>query len=125
MIVLKLPLAPSANSLWVKGKKGLYKSKKYKDWLEEAGWMVKQQTRDSIEGQYVIHISALRVAKRRDLDNIIKATSDLMVVMGIVEDDSLCMALAAEWTTMINAPMVVTIYGAEESDEEQRAKNLQ
>jgi crossover junction endodeoxyribonuclease RusA len=124
VIVLKLPLAPSANSLWVKGKNGMYKSKKYKEWLEEAGWMVKQQTKDSIEGQYVIHISALRVAKRRDLDNILKATSDLLVNMRIVEDDSLCVALAAEWTTIINAPMVVTIYGAEESDE-QRAKNIQ
>ena len=117
MIVLELPLAPSVNALWKVGPKKLYKSSEYKSWLEEAGWMIKQQTKDTIDGEYAIHIRALKTKKRRDLDNILKATSDLLVEMRVVEDDSLCMALAAEWSNIGTVPMIVTIYQMGESDE--------
>jgi Holliday junction resolvase RusA-like endonuclease len=109
MITLELPLAPSVNALWKVGPKKLYKSKVYKDWLEEAGWMVKQQTRQTIDGEYAIHIRAIRSNRRRDLDNILKATSDLLVGLHVVEDDSQCVALAAEWAKDGSAPMVVTL----------------
>ena len=117
MIQIELPLAPSVNALWRISGKRLYRTKVYKDWLEEAGWMVRQQTRKTIDGEYAIHIRALRSNKRRDLDNLLKATSDLLVELRIVEDDSQCVALAAEWANQSNAPMIVTLIAMGESNE--------
>ena len=116
MIQLTLPLAPSVNALWRISGSRMYRTKVYKDWLEEAGWMIREQTKDMIEGEYALHIRAQKTNKRRDLDNILKATSDLLVQMKIVEDDSQCVALAAEWAKLTSAPMVVTIYGIGDND---------
>jgi Holliday junction resolvase RusA-like endonuclease len=95
----------------------MYKTKVYKDWLEEAGWMVKQQTKQTIDGEYALHIRAKKTNRRRDLDNILKATSDLLVNLHIVEDDSQCVALAAEWAKEASEPMVVTIYSMSDPNE--------
>jgi crossover junction endodeoxyribonuclease RusA len=119
MIVrLELPLAPSTNRLWKIGKGGrMYKSPEYTAWLEEAGWMIKAQTKHQITGPYIIHITATKPDKRRrDLDNLLKSTSDLLVKNKIVEDDSECKAIAAEWSDH-GTPMIVTIYGLEEDAE--------
>ena len=115
MIRLELPLAPSTNRLWKVGKGGrMYRSPEYVAWLEEASWMVKTQTKNQIFGQYIVHISATKPDKRRrDLDNLLKSTSDLLVKTKVVEDDSECKAIAAEWGDH-GVPMVVTIYGIEE-----------
>jgi len=86
--------------------------------------MVRQQTRKTVDGEYALHIRAVRSNKRRDLDNILKATSDLLVELRIVEDDSQCIALAAEWATESSAPMIVTIIEMGESNEP-RAVDLQ
>lgn len=115
MIRLELPLAPSTNRLWKVGRGGrMYKSPEYTVWLEEAGWMVREQTNNQILGEYIIHISASKPDKRkRDLDNLLKSTSDLLVRMKVIEDDSNCRAIAAEWGNH-GIPMVVMIYGTEE-----------
>ncbi len=117
MIQLTLPLAPSVNALWRITGSRMYKTKLYKDWLEEAGWMIKQQTKQTIDGEYALHIRAKKTNKRRDLDNILKATSDLLVNLHIVEDDSQCVALAAEWAKEATEPMVVTIYSMSDPNE--------
>ena len=46
-----------------------------------------------------------------------KATSDLLVNLHIVEDDSQCVALAAEWAKEATEPMVVTIYSMSDPNE--------
>jgi Holliday junction resolvase RusA-like endonuclease len=80
--------------------------------------MIKSQTKDKIIGQYILHIAAVKPDKRhRDLDNLLKATCDLLVKTNIVESDSMCRALAAEWVEF-GAPMTLTIYGLEEEIEE-------
>jgi Holliday junction resolvase RusA-like endonuclease len=114
MLQFILPLAPSVNRLWRISGKRMYKSQEYKNWIEEAGWMLKEQIKTKIDGKYAIHIAVLRADKRRrDLDNLLKATSDLLVAMQIVEDDSQCMALAAEWSEDLVAPMIVTLIEVE------------
>ena len=125
MITLTLPIAPSVNRLWRISGKRMYKSPEYKAWLDEAGWMVKQQTRQTIDGEYAIHIRALRSNRRRDLDNLLKATSDLLVSMKVVEDDSQCVALAAEWAKQATAPMIVTIIPMEPDDDTGNEQILQ
>lgn len=111
LIRLELPLAPSANRIWRQGRGGrVYKSKDYTEWLEECGWMIKQQTRLSINGEYILQITAKRPDKRRrDLDNLLKATNDLLVKSGIIADDQFCRGLIAEWAD-IGPPMVVKVF---------------
>ena len=87
--------------------------------------MVKQQTRQTIDGEYAIHIKAQRQNKRRDLDNILKATNDLLVSMKIVEDDSQCVALAAEWAKQSTAPMIVTLIPMEPENDDGSEQMLQ
>ena len=125
MITLTLPLAPSVNRLWRIAGKRMIKSAEYKAWLDEAGWMIKQQTRQTIDGEYAIHIKAQRQNKRRDLDNILKATSDLLVSMKVVEDDSQCVALAAEWAKQSTAPMIVTLIPMEPENDDGSEQILQ
>ena len=125
MIRVELPLAPSVNRLWRVGKGGkMYKSKEYTDWLEEAGWMCREQTKDLINGSYLIHIAAVKPDKRkRDLDNLLKATSDLLQRMHIIENDSDCIGIAAEWV-LDGPPMVVTVFSCEETPEIWKLKHL-
>jgi len=125
VIRLELPLAPSTNRLWRVGKGGrMYRAPEYVAWLEEAGWMIKEQTKNQISGAYVLHISATKPDRRkRDLDNLLKSTSDLLVKMKIVEDDSECRGIAAEWADH-GIPMVVSIYGIEEDAWTENRKRL-
>jgi crossover junction endodeoxyribonuclease RusA len=101
-IGIHLPmLPPSVNSLYrnVPGR-GRVKTDKYKDWLLEAGLIVNTQLKSNerIEGPYGLRLRAYRPDKRRrDLSNLLKATEDLLVALGVVEDDSLCQSIEAEW----------------------------
>lgn len=100
-IGILLPFPPSVNSLYrnVPGR-GRVKTDKYKDWLIKAGLIVSSQlkTNDRIEGPYGLRMRAYRPDKRRrDLSNLLKATEDLLVALGVVEDDSLCQSIEAEW----------------------------
>jgi crossover junction endodeoxyribonuclease RusA len=45
-------------------------------------------------------IEAVRPDKRRrDIDNLIKPVSDLLCSIGVIEDDSYCEKVSAEWIT--------------------------
>lgn len=46
------------------------------------------------------NIDAVRPDKRhRDLDNLLKSSSDLLQHIGIVENDSLCQQISARWVS--------------------------
>lgn len=101
-IGIHLPmLPPSVNSLYrnVPGR-GRVKTARYKDWLMEAGLIVMSQVKSNerIEGPYGLSMRVYRPDKRRrDLSNLLKAIEDLLVTLGIVEDDSLCQKIECEW----------------------------
>ena len=115
MIRLELPFPPSANSIWQGNRQGkVFKSPKYKEWLDEAGWLVKQQTRKMVLGPYVLQVQAVRPDKRRrDFDNLLKASSDLLTRLNVIEDDSLCKAIAAEWVDD-GPPITLIVYSLED-----------
>lgn len=82
---------PSANSLYanVPGK-GRVKTERYRTWATAAGWDVKAQKPAKITGRYAITLTVQRKDnRRRDLSNLIKAVSDLLVDQQVIEDDSL------------------------------------
>ena len=61
-------------------------------------WEIRSQTRNKVVGPYKLTILAVKPDKRkRDLGNLEKAVSDILVSVGVVEDDSLCEWLEIRW----------------------------
>jgi crossover junction endodeoxyribonuclease RusA len=77
----------------------MYRSPKYAAWLKESAWMIVAQTKgQKITGYYTLILKAVAPDKRRrDLDNLLKAASDVLTHSGVITDDYLCRALRAEW----------------------------
>lgn len=96
-VVLSIPVPPSSNNLYgnkrsKSGKRsGRYKTRAYENWIDRAGWeVVSQRTNvDRVSGPYRLLLELPRI--RGDADNRMKAASDLMVSLGIVDDDRHCL----------------------------------
>ncbi len=99
-IRLVLPFPPSVNRLWrTTGAGGMYRSPKYAAWRKQALWNVHIQVKGrQIVGPYKLTVLVVRPDKRRrDLDNLFKAASDVLVEMKVIEGDHLCEWLEARW----------------------------
>jgi crossover junction endodeoxyribonuclease RusA len=98
-VTLTLPYPPSTNGIWVRTKRGgVGKSNEYNAWLEHVGWVIAQEKPAKIPGKYRLTIEATRPDKRkRDIDNLIKATSDALQKFSVIEDDHLCQFVSAQW----------------------------
>ena len=97
--VINLPYPPSVNTAFrnLPGG-GRARSKGYRAWREEALWKLKDQRPDKMNGTYEMVISACKPDNRkRDIDNLIKPVSDLLVIAGIIKDDSDCNMVCAYW----------------------------
>lgn len=86
-----LPLPPSANNLFVdrRDRKGRARSSAYKAWQQEAGWALKIAGIEGLGGgkkPWALRIEA-SVNHARDLGNIEKPVSDLLVGLALVPDD--------------------------------------
>lgn len=93
MIELRLPLPPSTNQIWRRGRDQTYRSENYRAWLAEAGWTAKAQRPGKVVGPYALTVRATRPDRRKwDLDNLLKPISDLLCSIGVIEDDSLLSA---------------------------------
>lgn len=80
----------------------MYRSPTYKAWVGEAhvAWLQQrnQLSVKSIRGKYTLSIEAYPPDKRlRDIDNLIKVTSDFLEMEGIIENDSLAKRIEIEW----------------------------
>lgn len=90
VIVLNLPEPPSVNAAYSNAAgKGRVKTKAYKAWETECLWMIRQAKPGIIKGEYTVALF-LSEATRKDVDNCLKPTLDLLSKVGISEDDSRC-----------------------------------
>lgn len=90
---------PSANACFRNAAgKGRVKTKVYTDWITAAGWEIAVQNPGCVSGPYHLQISIRRASLRRDLDNFCKPISDLLVTMGIVDDDRFAESLSVFWS---------------------------
>lgn len=108
-----LPFPVSVNNLHQNGKGGKrIRSDAYRSWVTEAGWRLHQQRYIPTVGAYDLTIHAVRPDKRkRDLGNLEKAVSDLLVVHGVVEDDCLASRIVLEWVSSDLQGISVTVRG--------------
>jgi Holliday junction resolvase RusA-like endonuclease len=99
-IELHIPVLPtSANDMNGYGRGTVYRSKAYEKWLNSAGLIIKSQKPGGIVGAYKLTIQAVRQNKRADIDNIIKPTSDLLQLVGVVANDCYCEFVSARWVS--------------------------
>lgn len=112
---------PSTNNLFtpVKGK-GIIKTKEYRAWQDSNAWIIRQQIGlEKINGQFEIHLIFERPDRRkRDLDNLIKASLDCIVNARVVEDDHLCQKITAEWVNRHGRTVFCELVGRHERDSE-------
>lgn len=109
MIRIELPFPPSVNNLYINAGKRRVMSARYKAWFALACVSVKDTHRQNI-GPYALNICVKRPDKRRrDLGNLEKAVSDLLVECGVIRDDSLCERITLQWDAGIQAECVVIV----------------
>jgi Holliday junction resolvase RusA-like endonuclease len=110
MTTLQLPYPPTANNLFGNGKKGRYRTKGYDAWIAEALECVRRQNPASTDGPYLLTIIARRPDKRRrDIANLEKPLSDLLVKAGVVRDDCDAAAIHLAWSPLPPGPATVSI----------------
>lgn len=114
-VYLELPLAPSVNQIWRGGKGRVFKSRKYVDWITEAGLTLSAQLKGKrVPGFVGVVIKCVKPDRRkRDISNLIKATEDLLVSMNVIDDDSLVQRLEIEWVP-VGAPMQIWVIATRE-----------
>ena len=96
MTIFSCSPPPSVNRMYIKGR---IKSEAYRAWLSEAGWQLKAQNVRPVPGPVSLNISCPENG-RRDLGNHEKPMTDLLVRMGLIEDDRnrIVRKITLEWT---------------------------
>jgi len=99
-IELTMDLPPSVNRLWRVGpNKKFYRAPEYQEWRKLTMWQLSVQAKFvMIDQPYKLTIRAVKPDKRkRDLDNIIKALSDILESAAIIKNDSLAQHIDIAW----------------------------
>lgn len=105
-----VPFPPSVNALFanIPGR-GRIKTRYYKQWLKEAGWEIKAQPRGRvITGDISIDIRCPHGFRAGDIDNRVKALLDLIVSVGIIEDDRFVVDLRVRWDHVEKCTISIT-----------------
>jgi Holliday junction resolvase RusA-like endonuclease len=100
VIQLTLPYPPSVNATHRAVNGRVILSKRYRDWILEAGKAVAAQLPHQAPLQhYRLWIEATPPdLRRRDLGNLEKPTSDLLKRAGVIEDDHMAKSIVLKWS---------------------------
>jgi Holliday junction resolvase RusA-like endonuclease len=96
-ISVNLPIPPSVNRLWRSGRRRVFRSKAYLDWIRAADLTVmarRQFPKLKISGPFEAHI--VFAAARGDVDNRVKGVLDWAESREIIRNDSDCRRLVVE-----------------------------
>lgn len=89
-ICLNLPEPPSVNEIYANvSRKGRVKTRTYKNWESECLWMIRQSKPGRVHGRYFVTLF-LSEKTRKDVDNCLKATLDMLAKCGLTPDDKQC-----------------------------------
>lgn len=100
MLSIMVPFPPSANRLWRSVNGRNIKSAEYRTWeniaVAEAYYSSGDKKR--IPGSYRLLVEAQRPdRRRRDLGNLEKPLSDILVTLNMVDDDCLAEEITLRW----------------------------
>ena len=114
-LVLHLPLPPPLSACFKNAaKRGRVTTKRYDAWQQIALLRAREQMRDLRWPPYFVNVQVDyqfgRPDKRiRDLGNLEKATSDLLVKLGVLRDDSQIVDLRMRWADVDGAIVTVRL----------------
>ena len=110
-VSLTLPWPPSMNTYWRTFKGRMIFSAKGRAYREAVIEQVQLQGGlKGYQGKLVVEVEAYRPDKRRrDLDNLLKATLDSLAHAGVYEDDSQIHDLRIYWAPDIGGMLKITI----------------
>jgi crossover junction endodeoxyribonuclease RusA len=98
VIAFKLPYPPTTNNLFFNAGKRRVRTQRYDAWLNEGAAFIAQQRPHSVMGAYCLTVVATRPDRRaRDLGNLEKPISDLLVKCRVVRDDSDAQEIRLAW----------------------------
>jgi crossover junction endodeoxyribonuclease RusA len=111
MIEFTLPWPPSVNTYWRNFDGRMIISAKGREYREEVGDQIMLQKKAChFAGKLRVVIEAWRPDKRRrDLDNLLKATLDGLAHAGVYEDDSQIVDLRIYWAKDIGGMLKIKI----------------
>lgn len=110
MSAINLPYPPTTNNLYMNVGKHRIRTKRYDAWLKEGAAMIAQQRPEKVSGPYSLLLRAVRPDRRaRDLGNLEKPVSDLLVKCGIVRDDSDACTITMAWVPSNPSGAAVTV----------------
>ena len=111
MIEITLPWPPSVNTYWRNFDGRMIISARGREYRETVGdQMTLQKMVKHFRGQLKVEIEAFRPDKRRrDLDNLLKATLDGLAHAGVYEDDSQIVDLRIYWAKDIGGMLKIKI----------------
>jgi len=111
MIEITLPWPPSVNTYWRNFDGRMIISARGREYRETVGdQMTLQKMVKHFKGQLKVEIEAFRPDKRRrDLDNLLKATLDGLAHAGVYEDDSQIVDLRIYWAKNIGGMLKIKI----------------
>jgi crossover junction endodeoxyribonuclease RusA len=109
MNIFMLPYPPSVNTLWRHSGNRTYKTKRYTDWIEDAGRHLAQQEKpETIAHPVKVEMAIGRPDKRRrDIDNLTKGVLDILVHHKILEDDHWVHHLDVYWSGQVVGCQVI------------------
>lgn len=99
LVMLRFDTPPSSNSMFknVLGK-GRVRTNYYNEWRQGAMSEILAQRPGRVPGRYGISVLVRHTSRRSDLENRLKGVSDILVTMGVIDDDRYCDALEMSWT---------------------------
>lgn len=98
MVEIKLPRPPSVNAMYVPFKGRQVKSKIGRDWFRLAANSIPICYRMLNLKYYGIYILVERCGKvHPDLDNVIKATNDVLQDVKVIQNDKFCEHITMDW----------------------------
>jgi len=107
---ITLPFPPSVNNLFVNSKHGRFRSQRYDSWINNAGNEILRQRPAKITGpvNLTYEFQEGRDNRKRDLGNLEKATTDLLVALRIIEadDGSIVRRISLAWNPAIEGALV-------------------
>ena len=111
MIEITLPWPPSVNTYWRNFDGRMIISARGREYRETVGdQMILQKQVKHFTGRLRVEIEAFRPDKRRrDLDNLLKATLDGLAHAGVYEDDSQIVDLRIYWAKDIGGMLKIKI----------------
>jgi crossover junction endodeoxyribonuclease RusA len=110
-IEMTLPWPPSVNTYWRNFDGRMIISARGREYRETVGDQITlQKMVKHFKGQLRVEIEAFRPDKRRrDLDNLLKATLDGLAHAGVYEDDSQIVDLRIYWAKDIGGMLKIKI----------------